>query len=318
METVEEPKKPAKPKRRWGHWVSLALLVFAVALTVAQPHALTALLVWPAWVWLWPGLIIALCSKTWRIPLAVAWVTFGFVFVEEFVSVPLAALPSKPKTIRIISLNCSGGTLQAAEDSAKLKPDLLLLQESPGKLELDAFAKRVFGPDGVAIVGPDAAIVGKGILQVPTERHVSNFVVARWNFRTGEPLNIVSLRLQPPTLRFDLYDPGAWKEFSDAQANRVKEMADIRAELQRIGISPDLIAGDFNAPPNLTSGSVLVKGLSDAFKSSGVGFGATCVSPMPCIVRIDQIWTSQVFKSVRTWRQFTANSDHMMLVADFE
>lgn len=318
MDTVEEPKVERRTKKRWGHWVSLLLLVMATTLVVAQPPSLTALLVWPAWVWFWPGLIIALFCKTWRIPLAAAWITFGFVFVEEFVSVPLAALPSKTKSIRIISLNCSGGTLQAAEDAARLKPDLLLLQESPGKEELDKFAKRVFGPDGVAIVGPDASIVGKGIAQVQTEPHVSNFVVARWNFRTGEPLNIVSLRLQPPTLRFDLYDPAAWKEFSDAQANRVKEMADIKAELQRLNITPDVIAGDFNAPPNLTSGSVLVKGLNDAFKSSGVGFGATCVSPMPCIVRIDQIWTSRNFKSVRTWRSYTENSDHMMLVADFD
>lgn len=86
---------------------------------------------------------------------------------------------------------------------------------------------------------------------------------------------------------------------------------------EALGVQPDLVGGDFNTPPDRSVLAPIVGSLRDAFADVGVGFGATCVNPYPCVVRIDQIWSGRSVEAVRAWVEKTEASDHRMLVVDF-
>ena len=206
----------------------------------------------------------------------------------------------------------------AAEEVIALKPDLVLFQESPSRRDLVQVAKELFGPTAGVVWGPDASIIARGSLTARAlPRTVSNFAAASWSPEKGKMIDVVSLRLAPPVMRIDLYSWSAWTDFAsnrEARAKETKEIADILTELR---LDPQVLGGDFNSPPDRRALGYLTAGKLDAFKEAGVGLGATCVNPMPCIVRIDQIWSGSKIKPVRARVVKTEHSDHRMLVADY-
>lgn len=318
MELEEGKQKPPRKVRVWPAWASAGLALLLAILYAFRPQLTTAITIWPAWVGMAIGLALALFSRKllqWTLPL---WLIFGFVFVDEFRTVPRGLLPAEQREFRVVTLNCAGGSLAAAREVIPLRPDIVLLQESPNSKQLASLATEMFGPDAVVVRGPDATILARGtLIQVPHEKRVSNFVAARWQFAPGRSLDVVSLRLAPPVLRIDLYSPSAWSEFAEGRARRAAETAEIRQRLAEMGVEPDLIGGDFNTPPDPGSQRVLVGGMDDAFRVAGIGLGATCVNPYPNIVRIDQIWSGPRVRCVRAWVVKAQNSDHRMLVADY-
>jgi len=294
------------------------MLAILTVLYAARPDATTAITVWPAWVGMLLGIGVALFARQHLRWLAPLWLVFGLVFVEEFQSVPRGVLPAQPRDFRVVSLNCAGGSVLAAGEVRALRPDLVLLQESPSKPDLEKLARELFGEGAVVAWGPDATILGpKGLVPFARPRKVSNFVAARWEAAPGRVLDVVSLRLMPPVLRFDLYSPAAWQDYAQSRALRGEEMTEIWRQASQMGANPELSGGDFNTPPDGAIQKGLTADMDDAFRLAGVGLGATCVNPYPCIVRIDQIWSSPRVQCVRAWVVRTENSDHRMLVADY-
>jgi len=318
MDQKPTTKKPEKRPRKWPARVSVGMLAILTVLYAARPDATTAITVWPAWVGMLLGIGVALFARQHLRWLAPLWLVFGLVFVEEFQSVPRGVLPAQPRDFRVVSLNCAGGSVLAAGEVRALRPDLVLLQESPSKPDLEKLARELFGEGAVVAWGPDATILGpKGLVPFARPRKVSNFVAARWEAAPGRVLDVVSLRLMPPVLRFDLYSPAAWQDYAQSRALRGEEMTEIWRQASQMGANPDLIGGDFNTPPDGAIQKGLTADMDDAFRLAGVGLGATCVNPYPCIVRIDQIWSSPRVQCVRAWVVRTENSDHRMLVADY-
>lgn len=297
----------------WG-W-SVGYLGLLVGLYVFRSDGTFALTVWPAWVWAGFGLLLTLVANRWRPWIAVGWVMFLFAFVDEATSFPRALLPSQKADFVVVTLNCAGGTVAAAREVAARKPDLVLLQESPSSTEVRALAKEWFGDEGSYVSGPDASIVARGrLVQVGADLRQSNAVAAIWTSSSGRSLQVVSLRLRPPVMRMDLYDPAAWAEFAENRKGRRGEVEELAANLAKIGFTPDLVGGDFNTPPDREVQWSLLGKLSDSFAKVGVGYGATCVNPYPCIVRIDQIWSGARLEATRSEVCATENSDHRMLV----
>jgi len=311
--------KPAK-RRRWSlpWWVSAGWLVLLFALYMIRPGFATAITVWPAWIGLIMGLGFTARSRCNRKLLFAAWLLFGVVFVDEFRSIPRGLLTEPKRDFRVVTLNCAGGSLRAAEEVIALKPDLVLFQESSSRRDLEELARKLYGPTAKPVWGPDASIIARGRL---TERALpkgtSNFVAATWVPEKGRSLEVVSLRLTPPVMRIDLYDPSAWTDFARSRDVRTAEVTEMVASQFGMGFRPDLVGGDFNTPPDPRVQNDLVSGMEDAFRVAGVGLGATCVNPMPCIVRIDQIWSGPKVKPVRARVIKTEHSDHRMLVADY-
>lgn len=311
-------KKEVKRSRGIGPLWSLVLFLFAVGLygfRVDQTYLVTA---WPPGLYLGLGLVLSIWSRQIRWYLLTGWLVFGFVFVDETKSYPRFLLPIGKPDFRVVSLNCAGGSPLAAAEVASQHPDLVLLQESPSEKDLAKLARDLYGSEGSYIKGPDASIVAHGVLdQVKFPRSADDFVLATWYRKNAPAVNVMSLRLTPPTLRLDFYDPEAWQEMAANRAARRKEVEGIRTELEQGGIIPDLLGGDFNTGPDQITLNPLVSAMTDAFASVGRGYGATCVNPYPCVVRIDQIWSGPNLKATNAFVAPTQNSDHRMLVVDF-
>ncbi len=315
--TAEDNKVKVKP--RMAPWWSLGFLLILTILYGFRWDLTTAITVWPASLGMIVGLILTSFAKQWRFKIAVAWMAFGYLFVDEVHSFPRMLLPAPPSNLRVVTLNCAGGTPSAAQETIAQKPDIVLLTESPGPIDLAKLAKELYGADGHFLKGPDASIVARGTLvERRPKQIVNNFVAAVWTTPSGRSLNVVAMRLTPPIMRIDLFNPSAWSEFAGNRRVRRLEVESIASDLATMNFKPDLIGGDYNSPPDRGVFSSLTEDLHDSFAVSGVGYGATCVNPAPCIVRIDQIWYSANLESRRTRVVGTENSDHRMLVADFK
>lgn len=288
-------------------------LIYAV-----RVDATAAITVWPAWIGGGFGLILALFASQWRRWLALAWLGFAFVFVDEARSVPRMVLPAPTSHFRVVTLNCAGGSFAAAEAVIPLKPDVVFLQESPNRKEVEALAKKLYGDEASFAYGIDASIIARGELLFLGWPVHPNFTLAIWRPTPDRSLTVVSLRLAPPVMRIDLYSPSAWEEFAANRHQRREEVAEVASTIADLGTKPGIVGGDFNTPPDAGVQRPLVEGLADAFARAGVGYGATCVHPYPCLVRIDQIWHSPDVQAVRSWTVATEHSDHRMVAADFK
>lgn len=314
MSASEAPKPTRRglPVALTVGWMLIMVLVYGL-----RPNWATAIFVWPAWVAVVIGILLLARVHTFRRPMMAAWLIFGFGFVDEFWTVPRGLLPEPTRDFRVVSLNCAGGSMGAAREVKSLKPDLVLFQETPSRRYLEEIATELFGFDASYVLGPDTAIVARGDLKVhDLPKWTTNFVAAEWTAKDQAPIDVVSLRLAPPVMRLDLYSPSAWTDFADNRAARAKEVKELAAALATMKVKPTIIGGDFNTPPDQIL-LPLVDGFSDAFASAGVGLGATCVNPYPCIVRIDQIWSRETVRCVRSFVVATEFSDHRIVVADY-
>lgn len=312
----EQDSKPRK-RRRLSPWWSIVWLIVWTLLYANRSDWNYVVTVWPAWTWGAIGFVFALFARKGKSLLVALWLLFALIFVDEAKSYPRMIIPSGPHDLRVVSLNCAGGTVAAAQEIKAYRPDIVLLQESPDKDQVAKLAKEFFGDEGVAIPGPDASIIVRGPVTPVTAKYTNDFVGAHWKDSQGHSLDIVSLRLLPPCMRIDFFNPEAWQEFSRNRSGRRKEVAEMATKLADLGLKPDLIGGDWNTPPDIGVQRLLVDGLGDTFAQVGRGYGATCVNPYPCLVRIDQIWHSSALTPVNAFVVKTENSDHRMLVADF-
>ncbi|HEY0866834.1 MAG TPA: endonuclease/exonuclease/phosphatase family protein [Fimbriimonas sp.] len=312
-----------------------AILVFAGAAHAFPTDILYAFTIWPTWLVLILGLALSMGFKPYRRLLVLGWLAFAWFFVEEARTIPAMLMPEVHGDLRVVSLNCAGGDPAAAREVAAFDPDIVLLQESPGAKDLQAIARGLFGAEASVVTGPDAAILARGrLVPLPLPRGTGDYVAARLDGPV--PMNIVSLRLLPPTLRFDLWNPEAWSAYGANRAARREELAEIASRLARVEGGIAILGGDFNTPPDrgitapispsLRRRGVGVRlrqgatdeplGLADSFRGAGVGHGATAVNPWP-LVRIDQIWHGSGLRPVRTASYRTRHSDHCLVVADF-
>ena len=196
---------------------------------------------------------------------------------------------------------------------AVFKPDIVLLQESPSALELEPLAKRLFGPAGQVVKGPDAAILARGpITSLPLPRGTHDFVAANVG-----GITVISLRLLPPVFRIDLVNPSAWEDLARNRQARRREISEIMGYLGKLPAGPTLVGGDFNCQSGDRSLDAMPPSLRDTFYEAGRGWGHTAVNDYP-LARIDQIWVSRHFAARQQFVQKTVHSDHRMVVCDLD
>ncbi len=275
-----------------------------------------ALTVWPAWVWVIPGLVLAGlgCSRATRIISALlggAWLVFLGMFAEDPKSL-LRGWFSAPTRgeLRIVSLNCAGNA-QAAAEAMALDPDVVLLQESPSEGRL----QELSGERDTVVWGLDASIIARGGLQAVAPRRQRgefHFVQARWRSPGGREVDLVSLRLAPNVLRTDLWRPACWREHA---ADRRQRRDWLRAVTAQLAAGPCIMGGDFNAPAGDAIYRELTPALYDVFAEAGRGWGNTLLNDLP-VIRIDQIWVTTHFRAVNVRACRTQHSDHRLEVCD--
>ncbi|MBI3946045.1 MAG: endonuclease/exonuclease/phosphatase family protein [Armatimonadetes bacterium] len=321
---------------RWARRLRLSLLSLSLALCAAlaacyalRPDACAAVTLFPVWAWLAPGLVLAWAGwgraqRRFGALVLLAWLGYLVAFAEEPRSLVRGWLRGDAQgasraaaTIRVVSLNCAGGSEVAAAEVAGAYPDIVLLQESPGRAAVEALGRRLFGAHAAAAWSRDESVLARGALlgAAPSGRHGPG-TRARVRLASGTQVDVVSVRFVPPVARMDLWNPSCWR---DQAANRRARRDEVRSLAGRLaGISPEtplVVGGDFNAPAGDATFRLLRPRLRDTFREAGLGWGNTAVNDFP-FHRIDQIWISRHFRAVAVTARKTQHSDHRMVVCD--
>ena len=205
---------PITPSRRrdWTPLIVAAGCLLWTAAYILKPDFLAALTIWPFWVFAGLGLLPILIRLrrdrlSWRLAAVGFWVIAWFVAGDEPVALVRGLASGHNRHLfRVVSLNCAGGQLEAALEVVGLKPDILLLQESPGPSELER-VRAELGPDWSLLRGTDASILVRGRLRpVALPRYTTDFTAAWADIPAyRDPVLIVSLRLMPPIFRLDYW-----------------------------------------------------------------------------------------------------------------
>jgi vancomycin resistance protein VanJ len=337
MSQPDEQLPQPRRRRRFSLRDAFAAISVCFAVTLAivyavRPDGCSALTVWPVLAWPIVSLItLAAClrrrgNRVVLLAMAV-WALFACVFAEEpksllrFRSLDSAewrASRIRGQAVRVASLNCAGGTVEAMREIAALHPDVILLQESPTRQQVEAYAQELFGTGAGVDVGFDTSIIVRGRLApVPlTTADHAYFVRGTATVDGGPVLDVVSLRLTPACVRTDLYSPQAWRDHEDNRRFRRAQLQKVEDSIARVSLKgPVVLGGDFNAPQDDAVFDVLRTRLTDTFKLAGCGWGDTITNEVP-VLRIDQIWTSPEIRPVAVIALKTVNSDHRMVVAD--
>jgi vancomycin resistance protein VanJ len=325
-------RTPGERSARWK-WALWASALFCAGLAMSyglQPDWLTPVTLLPAWCWLVPGLALAGIGfrRQHKLPCLAAfllWVAYAVLFVEEVRSVTRVQRPrtaewqgahERGRAVRVVSLNCYAGSARAAAEVAAYEPDIVLLQESPGRENLERLAGDLFGADGVSLWGGDTAILVRGRL---TPHHVdglSHFVHVSVELTSGFKAHVVSIRLSPPVTRLDFWSPAFWRDHRDNRVKHRRQIEDVVAEIEELPRSnPLIVGGDFNTPPNDGALSLLQLRLVDTFRQAGCGWGGTSIRGFPWF-RIDQVWAGGGLRAQSVFTQRTVHSDHRMVVCD--
>lgn len=293
-----------------------------------QPDYCAALLVLPRWMWLAPGLALALLGWTrdrkWMFGIAVVlWLLYAALFTLELRSLFRFWRGSKSDStsgtaLRVISLNCNGGNEDAAAEVSNYLPDLALFEESPLRPVLRTMAVKILGSDAESFCGSDVSIVARGkITPIPVENAESApFAHARIQFTCGVVAEIFVVRLQPYNIRADIWSLDCWRKQYQIRRRQRAQFEWLEREIRKVPADmPVIIGGDFNLPAGDSLFDGLRFRLNDSFGQSGHGWGDTLDNDLP-VLRIDQIWYDDHFRSVSVAAHQTQNSDHRMVVCD--
>jgi hypothetical protein len=297
-----------------------------------QSDSWAALLVLPRWLWIGPGLLLALLgwtrSRKRLATIVVAlWLLYAYCFVEErpalmrwrrWPDAEWQACHEKGSAIRIVSLNCNGGETNAAAEVLCYQPDLILFQESPLRTELQAMSHKLAGPEAETLCGSDVSIVADGQV-TPVPMSVSGnaaFAHARIRFRSGLTAEVIVIRLRPYEIRIDLWSPDCWRGQRDLRLQQRAQLEQLLRLIETIPSNvPLIVGGDFNQPGGDHLLRALQPRLRDTFDEGGIGWGNTLANNIP-FLRVDQIWASDQFRVASVRARRTVYSDHRMVVCD--
>lgn len=253
--------------------------------------AISALAFWPPWVWVVAcgGALVVGGVLRWRRRQPqprLAWgglLLFALVFAEPLLVMARWAWPrSTEPGLIVVSANAARGDGSGARQALALRPDVLLLQESPAEATLAAACRELLGPDARWVWSGDASIIVRAgeLTRLRDGRH---FLAAAWT-RGNERWLLVSLRLRPPRLPFD----------TKLRADHRAQIAALTAALDDLADPPfdaALIGGDFNAPARSPSFDPLRPRAQDAWRAAGRGWPGTVTARLP-VSRFDAIWVS--------------------------
>ena len=322
--------KPICLWRKGTLYFSAALCVGVVLCYWFQPDRLAALTLVPIWFWLVPALVLARLGyeRSRRTLVGVVLLSWLLVVVvgdgelqrlARFGRPPgevWSAARSQGKALRVVTLNCRMGSAAAAAEVADYDPDIVLLQESPGREQVEPLARELFGSEGEFLWSADTSILARGrVVAIPNPQAI-HFVHAEVTLASGLEAEVVCLRLNPPVSRLDFWSPGFWRDHRD---NRIRHRRELEAVMKslcsRAETSHVIIGGDFNAPAGDGALDPLAPRLHDTFFEGGRGWGKTGTNEFP-LFRVDQIWTSRNLRAETVMARKTKHSDHRLVVSD--
>ena len=224
--------------------------------------------------------------------------------------------------LRVVTLNCDDGTVEATKGIAKLRPDIVLLQEAPERAALIDLTSELFDLEGSFIRSEQCAILARGRLTESTTDPETGSLVATLIQPSGERIHLVNAHLPRATPRFDIWNASTRQELMNQRKTNRRTLRDLLELLPKTNIegkpSKRLVGGSFGAPPSDDVYRLLRRiDLTDSFRQAGYGWGNTYPGRMP-LLRVDSVWSSEHFKPVRSEALASEASDHRFVVTDFQ
>jgi vancomycin resistance protein VanJ len=309
--------------------ISFFLWFVVSPIYIYQPDFCAALTFWPVWLWAILGIVSSFVAmgvnKKARLVIILAWVAYltisegtqsflrGIFLNRECKSVCVGG-----NCLRVISLNCAGGNIKAAEEISQYSPDIVLFQESPSAKELEILKKKLFAKDGEFVIDGDMAILASGhVMKTEVTQNNRSFMTeVRVNLSSGFEIESISVHLPPPPTSINLLSPDCWREHYEDRKLRLQQIVAINEQLKYIADNiPIVVGGDFNAKPWTGASKILSLRLYDTFKRGGFGWPGTAPAHLP-LWRIDQIRASRHFKTVKVQNVICKQSDHRMVICD--
>jgi len=308
---------------------SVFLWLAILSALVFQPDILAAIVLVPPWCWAVAGVGLAVLGyeralRRWTLLAIALWGVFAFVFVDETHGLwrtvarkmfPTNASEVSDESLRVVSLNCAG-IVESSRELIQLEPDIVLLQESPGRDQVAELARSLFGTEGAFLHKGDTSIIAGGTFSDLTPEADSHFAHARVQLAGGHELDLISLRLAPPIFRMDFWSSRFWTDHRDRRVEHRKQVTRLLRQLRQQSAKHSVIlGGDFNTTPNDLVLNDLKMLLFDTFQSAGRGLGNTGTNQYP-LFRVDQIWASRDIDAVSSMTRPSRHSDHRIVVSD--
>lgn len=290
-------------------YLSLGLCFFLFLVYWWRPCWAVALTIFPAWIWLilWPLALPVVRTKLFVV-VSISWLMFGLIHVEEWQSMLRTVLPKEEQHggLRVTTINCSG-SIESLKDAFLEEPDIILVQESPSRLQIENLLKEKPGYE--YLYGFDTSIIARGKLSESGDAMFYKAGTAEIDERT---FFIVSLRLLTSSPRVDLWSPACWRAQCHTRKRQIEQITEI-AEI----LPPDttlIIGGDFNVPQRDKVFSFIRDETEDTFKAGGRGWCNTILVEYP-MLRIDQIWASPALVCVDAVSRKCPKTDHKLYTA---
>lgn len=301
--------------------------IFLIAAHFFQFDQLAAVTLVPPWLMLIPAIVLTALSvagvsrKQLLILLGIIAI-FIVMFVEEARSLTrfrklTQERPRVNEFIRVATINCNVGSVEAGIEPSAYSPDIVLLQESPGPLAIEQLAFQYFDKDGAGLHTLDASIIVNGSIKPVQVDRGSHFVHGVVTLKSGKRVDVISLRLSAPVFRIDILSRGFWEDHVKTRKRHREQLEQVKAHLTKFAETDVwIVGGDFNLVGNDGALSAF-DGMHDTFFEGGAGWGNTGTNDYP-LFRVDQIWCSSKLKCRVSNSIKTEFSDHRMVVADLE
>jgi endonuclease/exonuclease/phosphatase (EEP) superfamily protein YafD len=293
-------------------YASIASCIVLFVIYSMRPDWAAALTIFPAWLWL-AGWLLALPALRSRLFVwcSILWLCFVVVQVEESQSMLRCLLPVEQveDSLRITTVN-SSGLIVSIRDALIDQPDVLLIQESPGKDDLSDLLEEQVGYQ--LLYGADTSIIVRGEIEGSYEKQ---FYIMGAAVIDERKYTIVSLRLLTSKPRIDLWNIYCWKAqiyMRQRQIEQINEIVDLLPDDSTL-----IVGGDFNVPQGDRVYSQMSDRLIDSFEDGGRGWCNTILVDYP-MLRIDQIWTSQDLSCYNANVRSSPKTDHLLYTAEFK
>jgi hypothetical protein len=314
-------------------------MLLLVYLTVAvcllnRWDAMVAVTLIPVWLWAGVGMAISLlcwilCRGLPSLLLFCLCLATGVLFSEETLGIARelvvavkgekSASPDPgPSMIRVVNVNC-GGSEAALRRAMESKPEILVIQDAPGKAVLDSVADQLYGVDRSVSSHLTNAILARGELMGVITDPDNATLHARIKRADGFIVDVTNLDLEGCAPTLEMWRPAIWKQLIEA---RVLNRRLVRAclgenEITRSNIGR-VISGGFGTPPGDDVYRPLeTNGLLDTYAEAGLGWGNTFPSEYP-VLRLDQIWVSPNLLPIRSVTRLNPESTNRIVVSEVE
>jgi vancomycin resistance protein VanJ len=258
---------------------------------------------------------------------------FGPYFLPKNLPTPTGSV------IRVLTLNVWGNNNDLSRIETwvrEVNADIVLLQEiSPAYATdslpnlIDLYPYQFSQPDstrwgGIITLSRYPIVENEYVdLQVPPEPQrsvidINGQRIAVYNVHLAWPVS--NPRIQPPV------DSLYWRValgFDDGARNQ--QITNLLDHLEKEPY-PYLVGGDFNTSDQSATYNRIAAQMHDTFREAGVGFGASWpVSAarglpafLPPLIRIDYLWHSEGFRTLKAHQPQPVGSDHLPLQVELE